>query len=152
MIFGMLCRCRSSKVTAECLKFLLWHLFPVQFSTVTARTASWSHFLLHTSFSAWILSGWPDSTRSLLPSFGLWMRRHRPWPSTESFSRVSRWRLEDLTTTGLYLVSQSSRRSTSQVSHRAPPRNGTPKEREMICLSPQASSPQSFQIPPINCL
>lgn len=43
------------------------------------------------------------------------MRRHRPWPSMESFSRVSLWRSEDLTTIGLCPVSQSSRLSTSQV-------------------------------------
>lgn len=43
------------------------------------------------------------------------MRRRRPWPSTGSSSRVSPWRSDGLTTTGLYPVSQSSRRSTSQV-------------------------------------
>lgn len=55
--------------------------------------------------------------RPVSSSFGLWMRRLRPWPSTGSFSRVSHWRSEDLTTIGLYQESQSSLLSTSQVSH-----------------------------------
>lgn len=43
------------------------------------------------------------------------MKRRRPWPSMESFSRDSRWRSEDPTTIGLYPASQSSLLSTSQV-------------------------------------
>lgn len=98
-------------------------------------TLTWTcdHLLPTVKFSAdlpvEVMSSWGRlcrvSTWSLLSSFGLWMRRRRPWPSMESFSRVSRWRLEDLTTIGLYLVSQSSPLSTSQVCHRAAPRKRT---------------------------
>lgn len=64
------------------------------------------------------LWSWLRSLKKIfLSSFDLSTRRRRPWPSMELFSKVSLWRLDDLTTIGLYRVSRNSRRSTSQVCH-----------------------------------